>query len=73
MSVNAVFSLLAFAAVFFFGEELMRAFTHDPKVIAIGKEYLLIVGGFFIIHGTLNVYNGASEAPATPCSLWLPV
>ena len=59
MSVNAVFSLLAFAAVFFFGEELMRAFTHDPKVIAIGKEYLLIVGGFFIIHGTLNVYNGA--------------
>jgi Na+-driven multidrug efflux pump len=47
MSVNAVFSLLAFAAVFFFGEELMRAFTHDPKVIAIGKEYLLIVGGFF--------------------------
>lgn len=59
MSVNAVFSLLAFAAVSFFGEELMRAFTHDPKVIAIGKEYLLIVGGFFIIHGTLNVYNGA--------------
>ena len=38
---------------------MMCAFTNDPTVIAIGKEYLLIIGGFFIVHGALNIYNGA--------------
>lgn len=59
MQVNIVFGILTFAAVYLFGETMMHAFTNDPDVIAIGKEYLLIVGGFFIVHGALNVYNGA--------------
>lgn len=59
MQVNVVFGLLTFGAVYLFGEEMMHAFTRDPDVVAIGKEYLLIVGGFFIVHGALNVYNGA--------------
>lgn len=59
MLVNTLFGLLTFCAVYLFGEEMMLAFTKDPDVIAIGKEYLLIVGGFFIVHGALNVYNGA--------------
>lgn len=57
--VNVIFSLITFTAIYFFGEEMMRAFTNDPAVIAIGKEYLLIIGGFFIVHGALNIYNGA--------------
>lgn len=59
MLVNVIFSLITFTAIYFFGEEMMRAFTNDPAVIAIGKEYLLIMGGFFIVHGALNIYNGA--------------
>lgn len=59
MLVNVIFSLFTFTAIYFFGEEMMRAFTNDPAVIAIGKEYLLIIGGFFIVHGGLNIYNGA--------------
>jgi len=59
MLVNVIFSVVTFTAVYFFGEEMMRAFTSDPAVIAIGKEYLLIIGGFFIVHGALNIYNGA--------------
>lgn len=59
MLVNLIFSLITFTAIYFFGEEMMRAFTSDQAVIAIGKEYLLIIGGFFIVHGTLNIYNGA--------------
>lgn len=59
MLVNIVFGLLTFSAIYFFGEQMMLAFTKDPDVIAIGKGYLLIVGGFFIVHGALNVYNGA--------------
>lgn len=59
MLVNLIFSLITFTAIYFFGEEMMRAFTSDQAVIAIGKEYLLIIGGFFFVHGALNIYNGA--------------
>lgn len=59
MLVNVVFGLVTFAAIYLWGEHMMLAFTKDPDVIAIGKEYLLIIGGFFIVHGALNIYNGA--------------
>lgn len=59
MYTNVALGLLTFAAVYLFGNEMMRIFTKDIDVVAIGKEYLLIIGGFFIVHGALNVYNGA--------------
>ena len=59
MYTNIALGLLTFAAVYLFGNEMMRIFTKDIAVVAIGKEYLLIIGGFFIVHGALNVYNGA--------------
>ena len=59
MLVNVIFSVVTFTAIYFFGEEMMLAFTNDLAVIAIGKEYLLIIGRFFIVHGALNIYNGA--------------
>lgn len=59
MYTNIALGLLTFAAVYLFGNEMMRIFTKDIDVVAIGKEYLLIIGGFFIAHGALNVYNGA--------------
>ena len=59
MYTNIALGLLTFAAVYLFGNEMMRIFTKDIDVVAIGKEYLLIIGGFFIVHGALNVSNGA--------------
>ena len=59
MAANLIFSALAFASIWFFGKTMMRAFTHDPAVIAIGEEYLMIIGAFFVVHGALNIYNGA--------------
>ena len=59
MYTNIALGLLTFAAVYLFGNEMMRIFTKDIVVVAIGKEYLLIIGGFFIVLGALNVYNGA--------------
>ena len=59
MYTNIALGLLTFAAVYLFGNEMMRIFTKDIDVVAIGKEYLLIIGGFFIVHVALNVYNGA--------------
>lgn len=59
MCANIFLGLLTFSAVYLFGDEMMRIFTNDADVIVIGKEYLLIISGFFIVHGALNVYNGA--------------
>lgn len=59
LGVSLFFGLFTFGIVYVWGEKLMRAFTSDPNVIQIGKEYLLIVGGFFVVHGALNVFNGA--------------
>ena len=59
MLVNLLLGLATFTAIYFFGDKMILAFTKDPEVIRIGKEYLLIMGGFFIVHGGLNVFNGA--------------
>lgn len=59
MGINILFGILTFGTIFFWGETLMKAFTQDAAVVAIGQEYLLIVCGFFILHGALNIYNGA--------------
>nr|WP_080905991.1 MATE family efflux transporter [Parabacteroides sp. Marseille-P3160] len=59
MRVTIFFGLGIFVIICFFGEYLMYPFTSDAQVIAIGKEYLLIIGGFFVVHGALNVFNGA--------------
>lgn len=42
-----------------FGKYLMSIFTPDPEVIQIGKEYLLIVGAFYIILSAMFSINGA--------------
>lgn len=59
MYADILLGLLTFSAVYLFGDEMMRIFTKDADVIVIGKEYLLIISGFFAVHGALNVYNGA--------------
>lgn len=57
--INAAWGVITYVLIYFLGDQLMLAFTDDPQVIAIGHEYLQIVCGFFIIHGAMNVYNGA--------------
>lgn len=59
MLANLAIGALTFLTVWLFGNELMLIFTDDTNVITIGKEYLLIISGFFAIHGALNVLNGA--------------
>lgn len=59
LKMNTVFCLITFVIIYFFGTDIMRIFTSDENVIAIGHEYLLITGSFFVIHGALNILNGA--------------
>jgi putative MATE family efflux protein len=58
---------------------LMKLFTNDPEVIAIGREYLIIVSLFYLLFSTMFVFNGllrgagATLIPmfVTLFSLWL--
>ena len=36
----------------------MRMFTNDPVVIAIGGDYLRIIGSFYILFSVMFVING---------------
>jgi len=42
----------------FFAEPLMRLFTKDLEVIAIGKGYLQIVSGFYVVFSTMFIVGG---------------
>jgi putative MATE family efflux protein len=42
----------------FFAGPVMRLFTNDPEVIAIGKDYLQIVTGFYIVFSSMFVVGG---------------
>ena len=59
MLVNVLFALIVFSLICFFGHEIMMIFTPDDSVISIGNDYLLIVGAVFVLHGAMNVMNGA--------------
>ena len=59
MGLNVVFSLTIYGLILLWGDQIMRLFSPDESVIHIGKEYLLIVGAFFLFNGALNILNGA--------------
>ena len=42
----------------FFAGPVMRLFTNDAEVIAIGKDYLQIVTGFYIVFSSMFVVGG---------------
>lgn len=56
--MTAVFSGVISLVGIFFGEPLMRLFTQDPEVVAIGKGYLQIVTGFYVIFSTMFIVGG---------------
>ena len=47
------------AEVLAFGRQMMGAFTEDADVMAIGQEYLTILGAVLVFHGALSILNGA--------------
>jgi putative MATE family efflux protein len=59
MLINVLFSAGIYLVICLFGREIMGVFSTDETVIAIGYDYLLIVGAVFFFHGALNVMNGA--------------
>jgi Na+-driven multidrug efflux pump len=50
---------------FVFNEELMRIFSNDPKVIAVGAEWLRILSFSYFVYGwwmvSTSAFNGAGD------------
>lgn len=56
--VNTVLSFIITICVLLFSQNLMSLFTTNTEVIAIGSQYLVIVGIFYILFGIMFINNG---------------
>ncbi|NOQ27429.1 MAG: MATE family efflux transporter [Bacteroidales bacterium] len=65
LKMSSVISILISAVVLIFGHFIMDLFTNDPEVIRIGREYLTIVGAFYIVFTAMftiaGVMRGAGD------------
>ena len=84
LKYSTIICIVLSLVVVFFGEEIMNMFTeqnseHYSEIIAIGKEYLLIVTSFYIVFTTMFVLNGVTRGAGatlvpmliTTLSLWV--
>jgi len=55
---GGVISIIVGAAVIAFGKNLMGMFTRDTEVMAIGANYLRIVGLTYVLFSTMFINNG---------------
>jgi len=77
--MSSLVSVSVSILVIVFGEFLMTLFTPDTEVIRIGKEYLKIVGSFYVIFSIMFSIGGALRGAGdtlipmfiTLLSLWL--
>ncbi|MCX2678620.1 MATE family efflux transporter [Galbibacter sp. EGI 63066] len=62
---NMVFLVLVSVVYFFFNTRLMQIFSDDPKVIAIGAEWIKILSYCYFVYGwwmvTVQAFNGAGD------------
>jgi putative MATE family efflux protein len=56
--MTSFISLIVSLVTVLFGRFLMRMFTNDPVVIAMGGDYLRIIGSFYILFSLMFVING---------------
>ena len=62
---NMIFLIIVSVVYFSFNHSLMRIFTDDPKVIAIGAEWLRILSYSYLVYGwwmvSVQAFNGAGD------------
>lgn len=58
LKMSSVISLIVSATVLIFSNFIINLFTNDPEVIRIGKEYLIIVGAFYIVFTSMFTITG---------------
>ena len=84
MIFSSLICIFLSLVVVVFGEEIMSLFVeqnapHHTEIIAIGKEYLVIVTSFYIVFSSMLVLNGMTRGAGatlipmliTTLSLWI--
>ncbi len=79
LKMNLVITFILSAVILIFPGWIMKAFTPDINIISIGKDYLYIVGAFYIVFTTMFVNMGVMRGAGdtiipmfiTLFSLWL--
>ncbi len=61
LKMSSIVSLCVTLFVVLGGAFLMKLFTTDPNVIAIGQQYLIIVGSFYIVFNFMFCVNGITR------------
>ena len=65
LKMSSVISVIISAVVLIFGYPIISIFTNDPEVIRIGREYLIIVGAFYVVFTSMftiaGVMRGAGD------------
>jgi putative MATE family efflux protein len=56
--MTTVISVLVSLMALLFAEPLMYLFTNDAEVVEIGKQYLYIVSGFYVVFSVMFVFSG---------------
>jgi len=77
--MSSFISIAVTLVVIFFGNFIMELFTNDPAVVRIGKQYLTIVGSFYVVFSAMFATSGvlrgagATVVPmiTTILSLWV--
>jgi len=77
--MSSTVAVVVTAVVLLFGDFIMGLFTNDPHVIRLGKEYLAIVGSFYVVFAAMFATSGvlrgagATIVPmiTTILSLWV--
>src|SRR5690606_39435776 len=69
---NMVFTLAVSVLFFFFHNDIVAVFSDDPRVIAVGGEWLRILSYSYFVYGwwvvSIPAYNGAGRPGAPPWS-----
>jgi len=58
LAMTALISLVVSIITVILGKYLMMLFTNDPVVIELGREYLVVIGSFYILFSTMFILNG---------------
>lgn len=77
--MSSFISVAVTLLVVFYGHFIMELFTNDPAVVRIGKQYLTIVGSFYVVFSAMFATSGvlrgagATVVPmiTTILSLWV--
>jgi len=58
LGMTSVISVTVTILAMFFAEPLMYLFTNDAEVVAVGRQYIYVVSGFYIVFSTMFIING---------------